>query len=343
MKHGAGIYKTAKKLGCEADEIIDFSSNINSYNPDINITLTDTMVVKYGDSSYSELRKAITKKYQIKKKQMALYNGATSAIFELLKNLKEKRVYLYAPLYGEYEKAARQENKKIIKINRFTDLYKKPKKNSLVVFVNPSTPDGKYYNLEKLFTIWKKQNCTIILDESFLEFEGLISLRNQINYNKKLYIIQSFSKFNACAGVRIGAIFSGFSNIERLKTPLWNLSSFDAQFLTQRLQDKTFENKSKELHQRHKQELFKILEESKLFTEICKSDSNFFLTKSERADEIFEHLLKHKILVRTCGSFDFLDNTYLRFAVKETNMHNRLTRALSKFTPLYFQANVVEY
>ncbi len=325
----------AKKLGCEADEIIDFSSNINSYNPDISITLTDALVVKYGDSSYSGLKKAIAKKYQIKKKQMALYNGATSAIFELLKSLKEKRVYLYAPLYGEYEKAAKQEKKKIIKINRFENLYEKPKKESIVVFVNPSTPDGKYYNLEKLFSIWREQNCTIILDESFLEFESLISLRNQINYNNKLYIIQSFSKFNACAGVRIGAIFSGFSNIERLKTPLWNLSSFDAEFLTQRLQDETFESKSQELHQRHKQELFKILEESKLFTEIHQSDSNFFLTKSERADKIFEHLLKHKILVRTCRSFDFLDNSYLRFAVKETNTHNRLAEILTVGSILY--------
>jgi threonine-phosphate decarboxylase len=330
MKHGAGIYKVAKKLGCEANEIIDFSSNINSYNPRISITPTDEMLVKYCDSSYSELRKAIAKKYHIKKKQMALYNGATSAIFELFKKLREKRVYLYAPLYGEYEIAAKQEKKKIIKINRFENLYKKPKYESIVVFVNPSTPDGKYYDLEKLFGIWSEQNCTVILDESFLEFESLISLRNQINYNKKLYIIQSFSKFNACAGVRIGAIFSDFSNIEKLKTPLWNLSSFDAEFLTQRLRDKDFVNKSKELHKRHKQELFTVLKESELFTEIFKSDSNFFLTKSERADEIFEYLLKHKILMRTCGSFDFLDNSYLRFAVKETNAHGRLAEALSK-------------
>ncbi|MFA6137896.1 MAG: aminotransferase class I/II-fold pyridoxal phosphate-dependent enzyme [Sulfurimonas sp.] len=330
MKHGAGIYKAAKELGCEADEIIDFSSNINSYNPSVSIKPTDAMVVKYGDSSYSELKYTIAKKYQIKKKQMALYNGATSAIFELLKNLKEKRVYLYAPLYGEYEKAARQEKKKIIKINRFENLYKKPKYESIVVFVNPSTPDGKYYNLEKLFGIWSEQNCTLILDESFLEFESLISLRNQINYYKKLYIIQSFSKFNACAGVRIGAIFSDFSNIEKLKTPLWNLSSFDAEFLTQRLQDETFESKSKELHKKHKQELFTVLDNSKLFAEIHQSDSNFFLTKSERANEIFGHLLKHKILVRTCGSFDFLDNSYLRFAVKESKSHNRLTEVLTK-------------
>ncbi len=329
MKHGANIYKYASQLNCKADEILDFSSNINSYHPNINITLNNNMLVKYADNSYSDLKNSIAKKYQIKKGQIALYNGATSAIFELFKSLKQRRIYLYAPLYGEYEKAV-SKRAKTIKINRFTNLYKKPEKGSIVVFVNPSTPDGQYYDLAKLFSLWRKQKCTIILDESFLEFQNLLSLRNQINSYKKLYIIQSFSKFYACAGVRIGAIFSNKSNIEKLKTPLWHLSSFDAEFLTSRLKDKTFDKKSKKLHKKHKKELSKILKKSKLFSKIYKSDSNFILTKTNKSKEIFEYLLKSKILVRTCGSFDFLNNSYLRFAVKNTNAHNKLKKALDE-------------
>ena len=333
MIHGANIYKYAKELSCKPNEILDFSSNINSYHPAIDTKLTNDMLVKYGDSSYKTLKKSISKKYIIKKSQMALYNGASSAIFELFypkgtqKTLKEKRVYLYAPLYGEYEKAL-QKHHKVIKINRFNSLHVEPKKNSIVVFVNPSTPDGKYYDLKRLFSIWKKKNCTIVLDESFLEFENLKSLRNQINNYKKLYIIQSFSKFHSCAGVRIGAIFSHKSNIKKLKTPLWNLSSFDAKFLEKRLRDKKFDKKSKALHVENKKELFTILKDSKLFSKIYKSDSNFFLTKSKKAPKIFKHLLKNKILVRTCGSFDFLSDKYIRFGVKDTNMHNKLRRAL---------------
>jgi len=330
MKHGAGIYKMAKNLGCKSSEIIDFSSNINSYNTNTKIKLTKELLVKYADSSYADLKKIIAKKMQIKKKQIALYNGATSAIFELIKSLKESDIYLYAPLYGEYEKACRVSSKNIHKINRFEELYKVPKKNSTVVFVNPSTPDGKYYHLEKLFKLWKRQNCTIIIDESFLEFQNLKSLRNQINDYKKLYIIQSFTKFYACAGVRIGAIFSHKRNIEALKTPLWNLSSFDVEFLSKRLQDNNFSRESKKSHKKMKKELHKILKSSKLFSKIYKSDSNFILTKSKRAKKIFKHLYKNKILVRKCGSFDFLNNSYLRFAVKDTNTHNKLTEILNK-------------
>jgi len=327
MKHGSNIYKYAKSLNCKSDEIIDFSSNINSYHPTIDIVPTNSMIVKYADSNYSSLKKSITKKYQIKKNQITLYNGATSAIVELFKLLKQKRVYLYAPLYGEYEKAVNKKQK-IIKINRFKDIYKKPKKGSIVVFVNPSTPDGKYYNLQKLFTIWREQKCTIILDESFIEFQNLHSLKNQINNYNKLYIIKSFSKFYSCAGVRIGAIFSNKSSIKELKTPMWNLSSFDAEFLTTRLQDASFDKKSKKLHKKYKRELLRTLKKSKLFDKIYKSNSNFVLTKSKKSKKIFEHLLKHKILVRTCGSFDFLDDNYLRFAVKDSDAHKKLNKAL---------------
>ena len=330
MKHGANIYKYAKKLRCKPDEIIDFSSNINFYTPKTNIKLTKDLLVKYPDKNYTKLKKAIAKNYKLKTSQIKLYNGATAAIFELIKSLQQKKIYLYAPLYGEYEKAAK--NKKIIKINRFENLYKKVKPNSIVVFVNPSTPDAKQYNLDKLFEMWKRQNCTIICDESFLEFENLKSLRSQIKSYKKLYVIQSFSKFYSCAGVRIGGIFSHKSNILKLKPPLWNLSAFDVKFLTSKLKNKKFKKLSTKLHKNQKKQLYNILYSSNLFDKIYKSDTNFILTKSQKAKQIFNHLLKYKILTRDCASFDFLGKNHLRFGAKNTNKHNKLTKALNAFS-----------
>lgn len=331
MKHGAGIYKMAQDLGCRAEEIIDFSSNINIYQAPLHVELTKEMITRYADSSYSELKQTIAKQYEMKKSQIALFNGASSAIFELFKNFKEKRVYLYAPLYGEYEVAAKLSHKKIEKINRLKALDTKPKKGSIVVLVNPSTPDGKYYDLEKLFKIWEQQKCRVVLDESFLEFENLPSFRTKINSYKKLYIIQSFSKFHSCAGVRIGAVFSWKENIKKLQIPLWNLSSFDVAFLTQRLSDSAFKEQSRALHVSYKKELFDVLKNSKLFSEIFESDANFFLVKSTRAKQIFEYLHANRVLVRTCDSFDYLGAKNLRFAVKSTKEHKKLKNLLKAF------------
>jgi len=326
MKHGGDIYKYAKKLHCKPEDIIDFSSNINSYHPKIDIKLTESMIVNYGDHSYSQLRQTIADKLKIKKSNFALFNGATAAIFELFKVLQEPQVYLYAPLYGAYEEAS--QHKEIIKINRFDDLYQKPKKSSIVVFVNPSTPDGKYYDLKRLFHLWERQNSTIVLDESFLEFENLRSMIPKIQKYKKLYIIKSFTKFYSCAGVRIGAIISHQSNLKQLKIARWNLSSFDAHFLTARLKDRAFHTKSIPLYQKNKKRLLKVLKDTNLFSTIYASNSNFVLVKSKRSREIFDHLLREKIIVRTCGSFDFLDDSYLRFAVKDSVSIEKLKKAL---------------
>jgi len=325
MKHGANIYKYKNP-----SSIIDFSSNINLHNPKNNFTLSRKKVQRYSDTTYKKLKKTINKNYNLKTSQIALYNGATTAIVELIKHLENQHIYLYAPLYGEYENATKLTNKKLHKINRFKNLYKKVKKHSIVVFVNPSTPDGKYYNLNKLFKMWKKQKATVILDESFLEFENLQSYLPKLKTYKKLYIIHSFSKFYSCAGVRIGAIFSNKKNIDKLKQPIWNLSTFDVEFLTQRLNNKKFKNKTLKKHKKAKNQLFKVLNNSKHIKKIIPSDTNFFLTKVKKPNKLFKKLLQQNILVRKCESFDFLNKHYFRFAVKKLKNIENLNSKMKK-------------
>ena len=329
MLHGANIYKYAKHIGAKPEEIIDFSSNINLYQPKVEFTLSSERVAPYADSHYKEFRTFLAEKYTLKKSQIALFNGATSAIYALFSSLKRKDVFLYAPLYGEYEKAILATKKNLYKINRIQDETQIPTEDSVVVFVNPSTPEGTYYeNIRELLQKWIELECTIIIDESFLEFEELESMRQEINNYKRLYIIQSFSKFYSCAGVRVGAIFSNKKNIKKLHAPLWNISTLDISFLQQRLADEEFAQKSRELHKIQKAELTKILTNSKHFSEVVESDTNFILALTENGEELFDKLLEQKILVRKCASFEYLSNNWLRFAVKDAEANKALKIAL---------------
>ncbi len=332
MLHGANIYKYARELDCEPNEIIDFSSNINCYQPELAFNIPSAAIVKYADTNYTALKNTIAKEYKIDAKEVALFNGATAGIYALMDSIRAKNVYLYAPLYGEYQKAALKSKKNIYKINRIEDIDTEVEEKSIVVFVNPSTPEGSYYELDELFLEWKKKKCTIILDESFIEFEGHKSLRKQIQDYKKLYIIQSFSKFYTCAGVRVGAIFTHKKNIGKITPPLWNISSLDAEFLQKRLSDAAFKRSALEMHKEQKQQLQNILKSSNIFDQIVESDANFILVHTPNAAELFEHLLAHKILVRTCGSFDYLSDEWLRFAVKDTNAQQQLKRILLAFS-----------
>jgi len=332
MKHGGDIYTMAKKLHCQSEEIIDFSSNINTVVPTVGLPLSHNLITAYGDPHYRSLKQTIAHKYSLKPANIALFNGASSAILELFKMLSPQTTYLYAPLYGEYLKAAQHYSHKTKLINRFKHLDILPEKGSTVVFVNPTTPDGKYYDLETLFKIWKAQKCTVVVDESFLEFSEKPSLRQQIYRYKKLYIIHSFTKFYACAGLRVGAVFSHKKQIERFVQPAWPVSSFDAAYLERILQLPQHESLSIQKQRSHSKILRSILKKSGLFDKIYPNDANFILTRSKKAKKIYKALYQQKILVRDCDNFKKLPNNHLRFAVKDKKALTALQKALHALT-----------
>ena len=327
-QHGGNIYKMAEELLCQPEEIIDFSSNINPTVPTIELHIEAKSLQVYADPTYYELKKSIALKYNIVPSEMKLFNGASSAIFALFAQLDFSHVALYAPLYGEYKEAALAHGKKVQLINRLDDTWDKPHEGSLVVFVNPSTPDGRLYDFKALLDEWQALNCQVIMDESFLEFSEAKSLRTEIKSYKNLHIIQSFTKFYACAGLRIGAVFSHRDNINNLFTPMWPISSLDTTLLLRLLGDKDHQTKSRENFSKLSQRLRSILCYALCFDEVYQSHANYILTKSSRAKEIEERLLEHKIIVRNCESFDFLDESYLRFAVKDNKALDALEEAL---------------
>lgn len=328
--HGGNIYKMAQQLLCEPKDIIDFSSNINPTLPSIELHIEPKALQVYGDPHYDGLREAISSKYQVRRAEIKLFNGASSAIFSLFEQLTFDSVALYAPLYGEYKEAAVTYGKKIQLINRLDDVWEKPKEGSLVVFVNPSTPDGRLYDFKALLDEWQALNCQVLMDESFLEFTQQASLREKVKSYKNLYIIQSFTKFYACAGLRVGAVFSHKSNIDKLFTPMWPVSTLDASLLKRLLANKEHAIESKKNFSKYSQRLRSILCEALVFDEVYPSQANYILTQSTGANEIEKRLLEHKIMVRNCENFDFLDERYLRFAVKDDKALDALEKAFKE-------------
>ena len=330
--HGGETQAFAKSIGCKKDEIIDLSSNINFVKPKIKLGFSKINISSYP--SYEELYLLIANNYKVKKEQIELFNGGSSAIFSLFKNLHLNHCTIYSPAYLEYKRAAKLFGYEIDLINRFEKKGGKIKKGSLVVFVNPSTPDGKIYNIHNLLKQCKAQDATILIDESFLDFTDAKSASRYIKKYKKLYILKSMTKFYANAGVRVGAIISNKKNIAKLKRyePLWKLSEFDSAFLQEVLKDKSFKIKAKKKNHKNKKLLKNILLKSSLFEEVFQSKANLILAKlkNQTAKELQDKLKKHKILIRDCGNFDFLDSSFVRFAVKDKKSIEKLKVALNE-------------
>lgn len=332
FEHGGQIEKFAFDLGCSVSEIIDLSSNINFVKPQINIDFNTLDISSYP--TYDKLYEKISSNYGVESSQIELFNGGSSAIFTLFRHLNLNSCTIYSPAYLEYKKASLNFGYELNTINRFEDINEKVKENSLVIFVNPSTPDGKYYDLEELMQAWIENSCTVLIDESFLDFCDKPSAIKYLETYDKLYILKSMTKFYSSAGIRVGTIVSTKQNIEKLKRfePMWKLSQFDSNYLQSALDDKLFKNISKAINIKNKIELENILKESDLIEEIFESSANYLLVKLSNlnAKEFQEKLKSYKIMVRDCSNFDYLDERFVRIAVKSSSANEILQRALKE-------------
>ncbi|MCV6606690.1 MAG: aminotransferase class I/II-fold pyridoxal phosphate-dependent enzyme [Campylobacterales bacterium] len=327
FKHGGDVESFAKKQGIKKREVIDLSSNINFITPKFKIKPDLKNYPKYDN-----LKKAISKRYKIKKKQFEIFNGGSSAIFSFFRSLETKDFTIYSPAYLEYKKAGEIFGFNIHHINRLEDVYKKPKKGSLVIFVNPSTPDGKLYDLKKLLKIWKERGCIVFIDESFLDFTKGKSAIKQLKDYKKLYILKSLTKFYSSAGTRVGIVVSNRENIERIKykEPLWKISNFDSLYFAQVLNQKKFIKKTIKITKKNRKILQKILSESSFVKEQHPTSANFVLAKIKNISmkKLQKKLAKKNIMARDCSNFDFLGKNHIRFAVKSKQEIKVLKRVL---------------
>jgi len=333
FSHGGQIEKFAKELNSPISEIIDLSSNINFLKPSIKLDFNTIDISSYP--TYDKLYSKIATRYKVDVENIELYNGGSSAIFSLFNNFNLSYCTVYSPAYLEYKKACKIYNYTYDSINRFENITRAVKENSLVVFVNPSTPDGKYYDIEEFLEAWNKLNCTVLIDESFLDFTNFKSASKYINKYKNLYILKSMTKFYSCAGVRCGTIISSKENIKKLKEnePMWKLSHFDSCYLQGALEDELFAKTSKAINIKNHILLKKVLEKSELFEKVFSSDANFILAKLNniKASNLQQYLKKYKIMIRDCSNFEHLDSSYVRIAVKSEKNIISLQKAICKF------------
>lgn len=329
MKHGGNIYQFARYLGCLPEQVLDFSANINPQQAVDLSSLLQVPVAAYADPEYGLLKQAIARRYPLPGHAgIELFNGASAAIFALLRFLRPADLVLYTPLYGEYAHIAGQLGCRVHAINRIdaslSDRADEIPRGSTVIFVNPSTPDGRLYQLQDLLAVWRAADCTVIVDESFLDFclQDADSAAEHIAHDDKLYVIKSLSKFYGCAGIRIGFIMAAAQAIKALQRlePAWKLSSLDMAYMQQALANTAFIEQTRQQTVHLRALLYQVLQESGLFDKVYPGQANFLLAKLANGGDghqLQAQLAAARILIRVCDNFAGLDKSHVRFAVKD--------------------------
>ncbi|GFI61535.1 threonine-phosphate decarboxylase [Clostridiales bacterium] len=176
-----------------------------------------------------------------------------------------------------------------------------------------------------------------MVDETYIEFsdnlESICSIPLVEEYDN-IFVIRGISKFFAAPGLRLGYGITSSKKFHELLSENqdpWSvniLASFAGEHI---FRDKDFIDATKKLISTERKKLYNELSTWKNI-KLYNSASNFMLVKlltdKVTALEIFEHMIKKKMLIRDAGSFTFLDESYIRFCILTPKENERLIMEL---------------
>lgn len=347
--HGGNIYKLQRE---GKKDILDYSSNINPLGVPESlkkaVSENFSVLTRYPDINYTELRESIGKYNNIESENIIAGNGATEVLFLYVKALKPKKVLIAAPTFAEYERAVKnaeceidffelkEEDNFILNKDKFIQ---KAKNYNLAVICNPNNPTGKFISKEIIFEInenLKKSGTKLFIDECFIEFiSGWKEKTSALFKSENIFILRALTKFFALPGLRLGygICFDKkiIEKINEIREP-WSVNGFAD------LAGKVILNDIEYIKNTEKW----ILEERKYFTDslkeieenkkikIYETETNFILIKLlEMTSEEFKSRMEEKnILVRNASNFKFLDNSFIRLAIKDREKNKKVIEAI---------------
>lgn len=201
-------------------------------------------------------------------------------------------------------------------------------KADLIVLTTPNSPTGEVIERSNIeYIIEKAEEKAVLIDETYGNYSGVTNLDLMKNKDN-IFIIRSFSKDFALAGLRLGYIISDPENIKELRKYLspYNVSTLTVKAGLAALDDiHYFENIKHEMED-SKRVLTEGLE--KLGAKVYPSRTNFICVDfGKKADFIYHTLLKNKISVKFFDKTPLLENCF-RICVPKMENTLKILKAL---------------
>lgn len=319
----------------QSSNYLDFSVNINPLGiPDTiieNISKLADITQYYPDPDCMEVIKLLSNKYGISADSILCGNGADDLLYRLVFSIKPKQGLIIEPTFEEYNRALQLvgcevHHYQLDPLSQFEldeHVLSAIVPNMDMVFLcNPNNPTGRLIQphvLNKIIEKCQKNNITLVVDESFMEFipnwKRYSVKRTTVSFSN-LVVIDAFTKTYSLAGFRIGfCITSCRILISDMKLQGQSFAvSVPAQFagicalMENSYMEKTY--------------LFLKTEKKYLLSQLCEigidvipPQANYVLFKTPYKN-IGEMFLAHGIKVRDCSKFYGLGPEYCRIAIR---------------------------
>ena len=345
-KHGGNLRQLSAEVGIPADQLLDFSANLNPLGPPpwlrAEISAHVSELIHYPDPNCDELIKALAEENRCSPDNLLVGNGATELLYLLPRALEIKQALIPVPSYADYEAATQLAGIEVeqLLLNVANDfaidfdrLSERLQPDQLVLLGQPNNPTGHLCDIERLRELAKTFPRTFfVVDESFIAFvdEGH-SLRHERPAN--VIVVESMTKAFAIPGLRLGYLIADATIVMRLRRllPDWTVNTLAQRVGCRALSDHEYRRLSRDFVVQQRLALSDALAELPGL-HVFPSDANFLLLRLDKtrmsASELARRMLQKGIAIRVCDNFTGLDQGYFRVAVRCADEQERLCRAL---------------
>lgn len=361
--HGGDIYSHPVDL--------DYSANINPFGMPRRVKEAAVRSLeeagRYPDSSCGELRRALAAFHGLEPQMAVCGNGAADLIFGLALAIKPRRALVTAPAFSEYEQA-------LDTVGCVTDyLYLREDQGfalreeaflaaldwgpELVFLCNPNNPTGVPVPGELVRTmagLCLERKILLVVDECFCDFltEGdSCSMIPFLRSYPNVFVLKAFTKLYAMAGLRLGyglcADRELLDAVNCVRQP-WSVSNVAQAAGLAALKEREYVEMSVRRIAAQRQWLAQRLREMGFIVYASRANYIFFRDPWEAAENgthgskagsgargrLYEELLQRRILIRSCGSYRGLDNSYYRICVRNREDNRRLAETMAALLSL---------
>ncbi|MDP4905460.1 MAG: histidinol-phosphate transaminase [Algoriphagus sp.] len=270
---------------------------------------------RYPDPYQTALKQEISKIKGANPAQIFLGNGSDEAIdllFRAFCNPGQDNVILLPPTYGMYGVSAAINGVEVRNVPLTPDFQLQPEKilsavnaHSKILFLcSPNNPSGNAVKREDILFLLENFPGIVVVDEAYIDFSEGASLLTVLDQHPNLLVMQTLSKAWGLASLRLGMAFASPELIRVLNQikPPYNISGLTQETVLSALQNKGKVDEFIQLILEERKFLQKELERLPYILRVHNSDANFLLVQFEHPNQVYEDLVKEKIIVRNRSS-----------------------------------------
>lgn len=297
---------------------------------------------RYPDPHQKTLKEKIGKIKAMPVENIFIGNGSDEAIdliFRVFFRPGVDNAVAISPSYGMYTVAAGINDIEVRPVQLREDFSLPAEEllatcdaNTKAIFLcSPNNPSGNAFSVEELLAVVTGFKGMVVIDEAYVDFSTVPSLRSQVREYPNLLVLQTLSKAWGMAGLRLGLAFADkyvISVLNSVKYP-YNINQTAQETVLRQLENPVDAQIEDIVRERGRvQEALKSID---CVRKIYPSDANFLLVKFDDADRMYGHLLEDRIIVRNRSRMPGCAGC-LRITIGLKEENDRLIESLTKYS-----------